>query len=71
MKNGLPLINLIDIKIRKQGRLLMEGKNFTVDWDKLIVTVTDPDYGFYTYTMYISINLEYLNNLIKQLFSLK
>ena len=68
----LPLINLIDVKLRKQGRLLREGVDYDIDFNDLVVRFhTGKDYQFYTYSMYISINIEYLNDLIKNLFELK
>lgn len=70
--NGLPLLNLIDVKLRKQGHLLKEGVDYDIDFNDLVVRFhTGKDYQFYTYSMYISINIEYLNDLIKNLFELK
>ena len=71
LKNSLPLIDLIDVKIRKQGHLLFEGEDYTIDWENLKIKIDDKDYRYYTYTMYVSINVLYLNNLIKSLFNVK
>ena len=71
LKNSLPLLDLIDIKIRRQGHLLFENEDYTIDWDKLSITIDDRDYKYYTYTMYVSINVLYLNNLIKSIFEVK
>ena len=71
LRNGLPLIDLIDIKIRRQGNLLFENADYVINWDKLTVDIEDKDYLYYTYTMYVSININYLNNLLKDLFNIK
>ena len=71
IKNSMPLLDLIDIKIRKQGHLLFEGKDYTIDYENYIIKFNNSDYKYYTYSMYISINVEYLNTLIKQIFGLK
>lgn len=71
LRNGLPLIDLIDIKIRRQGNLLFENADYVINWDKFTVDIEDKDYLYYTYTMYVSININYLNNLLKDLFNIK
>ena len=71
LRNGLPLIDLIDIKIRRQGNLLFENADYVINWDKFTVDIEDKDYLYYTYTMYVSININYLNNLLKDLFNVK
>lgn len=71
LKNSLPMRELLDIKIRKQGSLLFEGADYTIDYENLVIKFDDKNYNFYTYTMYLSINVLYLNNLIKSLFDLK
>ena len=71
LKNSMPLIDLIDIKVRKQGTLLFEGRDYTIDFDNFVVKFNNKDYNYYTYSMYISINVLYLNTLIKQIFGLK
>ena len=71
IKNGLPMIDLIDIKIRRQGSLLLNGEDYFVNYNKMKVKFNVKDYRYYTYSMYISINVLYLNNLIKQIFELK
>lgn len=71
LRNGLPLVDLIDIKIRRQGRLLFENSDYQINWNTFTVDIEDKDFMYYTYTMYVSINLLYLNNLIKELFDIK
>lgn len=71
LKNGLPLIDLIDIKIRKQGNLLIENQDYIIDWKNKNIKFNIKDYRYYTFSMYISINTLYVNNLLKELYSLK
>lgn len=71
LKNGLPMRELLDIKIRKQGNLLFERKEYTIDYENLVIKFNDKNYNFYTYTLYLSINVLYLNNLIREIFHLK
>lgn len=71
LKNGLPLLDLVNIKIRKQGRELLENKDYNIDWNNLSIKFNVKDFNYYTFTLYFSINLEYLNTLIKSIFNLK
>ena len=45
--------------------------DYVINWDKFTVDIEDKDYLYYTYTMYVSININYLNNLLKDLFNIK
>lgn len=71
IKNGLPLLDLVNIKVRKQGRELLQGVDYKIDWENLQVIFNDDDFNFFTYSLYFSINTIYLNDLIKSIFSLK
>lgn len=71
LKNGIPMLNFLDIKVRKQGTLLPYGKGYEVDFEKLQIQFHNKDYGFYTYTVIISIDTNYINQLIKEIFNLK
>ena len=64
-------MDLIDIKIRKQGKLLIENQDYIIDWKEKIIKFNIKDYRYYTFSMYISINALYVNNLLKELYSLK
>lgn len=68
--NGLPLHEVIDIKIRKQGKPIHEGKEYTIDWDKKELHFHKQN-TYCTYTIMVCINIEYINNLIKTLYKLK
>lgn len=73
IQNGLPLLDLIDIKVRKQGDLLVLGKDYLVNYETLTIHFNNRDdsYLFFTYSVIISINVLYINELIKQIFHLK
>ena len=45
----MPLIDLIDIKVRKQGALLFEGRDYTIDFDNFVVKFNNKDYNYYNY----------------------
>ena len=68
--NGLPLDDLIDIKVRKQGKLAAYEEVYTIDWDKFEIYFHNQD-TYHTYTVLICVNLEYINNLVKSLYNLK
>lgn len=71
LKNGMPMNEFIDIKVRRQGDLLDIGRHYKIDMDNLTILFNNKSYGFYTYTILISVNLLYINNLIKDVFHLK
>lgn len=69
-KNGLPYLEFLDIKIRKQGVLLRSNIDYTIDYDTLNVTFADPS-TFHTYKFLICVNVEYVNDFIKTIYNLK
>ena len=71
LSTGRPLVDLIDIKIRRQGKLLLYGKDYTINWNDLQIDFLNKEYGFFTYTVIISINVLYINELIKNIYNLK
>jgi len=70
LKHGLPLFDLIDIKVRKQGNLIRENKDYEIDYHKKILRFKNQD-TYHTYTILICINLEYVNQLIKDIYKLE
>ena len=62
---------IVDIRIREQGRLMSPGTEYYVDFDKLDIHFNNDDYGYLTYTIMICINPEMINNLIKKEFKLQ
>lgn len=70
-KNGLPCFDFIDIKIRMQGELLLAGKDYDIDFENMVIKFHNSSYGYFTYRIFVYINIEYVNNMIKKLYSLK
>ena len=69
-KNGLPIFEFIDIKVRKQGKPIYLGKDYEIDWDTLDIKFKNQD-TYHTYTIMVCLNIEYVNNLMKTLYNLK
>lgn len=68
--NGLLYSDFIDIKIRKQGKMIKEGIDYNLDWvNKKINFIKQNTYS--TYTIMICLNIDYINNLIKTIYKLK
>lgn len=62
---------IVDIRIREQGRLMSPGTEYTVDFEKMLINFKNDDYGYLTYTIMICINPENINAFIKKEFNLK
>ena len=72
LKNSIPLVNLIDVKVRKQGELLEYGTDYTIDYKTLTVNFKNQrGYSFYTYTVVIAIDIGYINEVISTVFHLE
>ena len=71
LNNGIPLDELIKIKIRKQGHQINEGPDFKIDYKSKTIQFYNKEYGYYTYAIIICINLEYLNSMTVTLNNLK
>lgn len=69
--NGLVMDGLIKIKIRKQGKEIQEGIDFALDYKELKIQFFNTDYFYYNYAIIVCINVEYINNLAKDLYHLK
>ena len=70
LQNGLLVQEFIDFKIRKQGKPIHEGKEYTINWaDKVIHFHKQNTYC--TYTIMLCLNVEYINGLIKTIYKLK
>jgi hypothetical protein len=70
LKNGLPLMDLVDLKVRKQGKLIHEGQEYDMDWNTKTITFHNQD-EYHTYAIYICINLNNINQLVKAIYNLK
>ena len=71
LSHNLSLYDLIDIKVRKQGILLSQGIDYLVNYDTWDVEFNNLEYGFYTYTIMICVNIEGVNDLVKKVYNLK
>lgn len=71
LDKGIPMNELIKIKIRKQGRTILEGINFTVDYKERKIQFYNKEFGYYSYSIIICVNRLYINNLTKDLYNLK
>ena len=70
MDNGITVYDFIDVMIRKQGEMLRMEADYTIDWEKKEILFKDVN-SYYTYSIVICINIEYINNLMKTLYNLK
>lgn len=71
IENGMPLCNIIDIRVRQMGKLILEGRDYTINYATHEITFNNTEWGFDTYTIIVAINVLYVNTLIKELNSLK
>lgn len=69
-ENGLPYVEFLDIKIRKQGDIQHEGRDYTIDYDTMTVYFHNEDV-YYTYKILVCVNIEFINEMIKRVFDLK
>ena len=68
-KNGLPVLDFLDIKVRRQGELLIEGKDYFIDYHTLDIYFHN-DSTYFTYKILINLNVQYINDLVKDLYKL-
>ena len=65
------MMDLIDIKIRKQGKTIFYGQDYTIDYANRTINFLTDDYGYYTYSVIITVNIDYVNTMVKTLLKLK
>lgn len=70
INNGMPVMELIDVKVRRQGRDISEFKDYVIDWDHKKLKFLNQN-TYYTYHIIVCVNVEYINTLIKTIFNLK
>ena len=68
--NGMPYVEFLDLKVRKQGVILKEGIDYFIDYDNMNVKFKHQD-TYYTYKFLVCINVEYINEFIKDIFNLQ
>ena len=69
-ERGMPLDDFLRIRVRKQGKLLQNGKDYTIDLDTYNINFIKCS-TYYTYKILIMINLDYINDLVKSIYNLK
>lgn len=67
---GLPLTEFMDVIVRKQGELQIPTKDYMVDLENLILHFNNSN-TFFTYRIIIAVNIDFVNDLIKQIYNLK
>lgn len=66
---GIPLMEFFRLRVRKQGKLLEYGKDYTFDPYEYKIHFINCN-TYYTYKIIIMLNIEYINNLIKDVYHL-
>ena len=70
LDNGITIYDFIDVMVRKQGNMLRMNEDYTIDWNSKDIHFNDVN-SYFTYSIVICINVEYINNLMKTLYNLK
>lgn len=70
ISNGLPMLEWLDIKIRQNGKLLYANRDYVIDYENLTVKFKDRNI-YMSYKILICVNIEYINDLIKNIYDLK
>ena len=69
-EHGMPMVEFIDIKLRRQGKDIHEWEDYVIDWNTVDVKFLDQN-TYFTYHIIVSINLEYINKFIAQIYNLQ
>lgn len=69
LKIGLPMEKFIRIQFRENG-IAITNELFYIDWKDRKIVLLDPDYHK-TYRLIIMVSIDYINNLIKELYNLE
>jgi hypothetical protein len=69
LKFQIPMEKLIQFQFRENG-VILHNELYYIDWGNRMLTMTVPDHHR-TYRLIISVNHEYANNLVKQLYNLE
>ena len=63
-------MDIVDIKIRKQGKIIHDGTDYNIDYDNMSITFNNAN-NYYTYKIIVCVNVEYINDFIKQTLNLQ
>ena len=69
-ERGIPIDQFFKIRVRKQGKLTQEGVDWIFDYNKYELYFFKQN-TYFTYKIFIMVNVEYINNLIKDVYKLK
>ena len=69
LRLGMPMDKFIKIQFRENGQILND-EMFYIDWHKRELHLTKPNPAR-TYRLIITVGIEYINNLIKELYNLE
>lgn len=69
LESGILLEDYIDIKIRRQGKRIINGKDYIIDWKTRTIQFISQNL-YYTYNIMVCVNVEEINNLTRELFKL-
>ena len=70
LDNGMPLIDFLDVKVRKQGELQHEGTDYRIDYNTMTIYFNNKS-PYYTYRILVCVNAENVNDMIKSIYNLK
>ena len=70
LERGIPISEFFKIRVRKQGALLQDGVHYKFDPSTYTLSFYNCS-TYYTYKILIMLNIEYINNLIKDVYKLK
>ena len=70
IEHGIPMVEFFKIRVRKQGKLLYEGKDYLYDPETFTIKFKSCN-TYYTYKILIMLNIEYINNLVKEVYNLQ
>lgn len=70
LDNGLPLVEFLDIKVRRQGKLMHEGLDYKIDYKTMTIYFNNKS-TYFTYRILICVNVEYINDMTKTIYKLK
>jgi len=70
LDRGIPVFNFLNIRIRKQGKLLNENEDYIINLHNYTIKFIKGS-TYYTYKIIVLINVDYVNNLVKDIYDLK
>ena len=69
IEHGMPVKHFIDVKIRKQGKLIREGIDYSMDYETLDLVFSRGSL-FHSYTIMVYVNIKYMNEFLKDIYNL-